>query len=98
MRTSAEPARARGATCWMVDSASLVSVLVTDWTTTGASDPTRMPPMLTVTAWRRWIDGMGSFYQWNARKRSWKGGWRYVCPATPVRAKFFVGITQNIAV
>ena len=22
-----------------------------------------MPPMLTVTAWRRWIDGMCSFYQ-----------------------------------
>src|ERR1700761_7036690 len=63
MRTSSEPARAREATCWIVDSTSAVSVLVIDWTTTGASDPTRMPPMLTVTAWRRWIAGMCSFYQ-----------------------------------
>ena len=44
-------------------STSAVSVLVIDWTTTGASEPTRMLPMLTVTAWRRWIDGMCSFYQ-----------------------------------
>src|SRR6185437_10659934 len=68
MRTSSEPARAREATCWTVDSTSAVSVLVIDWTTTGASDPTRMPPILTVTAWRRWMDGMCSFYQWNRSK------------------------------
>src|SRR6185437_10269617 len=72
MRTSSEPARAREAICWMVDSTSAVSVLVIDWTTTGASDPTRMPPMLTVTARRRWIDGMCSFYQSGRVKPRWQ--------------------------
>src|ERR1700744_683323 len=57
-RTSSEPARARAATCCTVDSMSAVSVLVIDWTTTGASDPTRMPPTLTVTALRRWRGGI----------------------------------------
>src|SRR5579862_604377 len=39
MRTSSEPARHRSATWCAVDSASAVSVLVIDWTTTGAPPP-----------------------------------------------------------
>jgi hypothetical protein len=35
-----------------------VSVLVIDCTTTGASLPTRTPPMVTVTAFLRWILAM----------------------------------------
>ena len=58
MRTISEPARARAAICWMVDSTSAVSVLVMDWTTTGADDPTRTPPILTVTDLRREMEGI----------------------------------------
>src|SRR5438270_6794143 len=54
-RTSSEPARASAATCCTVEDTSAVSVLVIDCTTTGASLPTRTPPILTVTAFLRWI-------------------------------------------
>jgi hypothetical protein len=37
---------------------SAVSVLVIDWTTTGEPEPTRMLPMVTGTALRRWITGI----------------------------------------
>src|SRR6266576_3848628 len=48
-RTSCEPACARRATWIAVPSASAVSVLVIDWTTTGCADPTRTPPTSTET-------------------------------------------------
>src|ERR1700712_5316495 len=67
MRTISEPARAREAICWTVESTSAESVLVIDWTTTGASDPTRTPPMLQVTERRRVISGIGFLrlvYHW----------------------------------
>src|SRR5436190_5022499 len=57
-RTSSEPARARAATCCTVEGTSAVSVLVIDCTTTGASLPTRTAPILTVTAFLRWIVAM----------------------------------------
>ena len=44
-RTSSDPARARAATCLTVEGMSAVSVLVIDCTTTGASLPTRTPPI-----------------------------------------------------
>ena len=53
MRTSSEPAWASCATWMAVASASAVSVFVIDCTTTGWSDPTGMPPTVTVTLWRR---------------------------------------------
>ena len=59
-RTSSEPARARAAICWTVDSMSAVSVLVIDWTTTGAEEPVRMPPMLTVGVGLRVMGGIGA--------------------------------------
>src|SRR5579863_2402030 len=49
MRTSSEPARASAATCFAVASASAVSVLVIDCTTTGAPPPTVTLPTLTAT-------------------------------------------------
>src|SRR5437660_11643405 len=57
-RTSSDPARAKSATCCTVEGTSAVSVLVIDCTTTGASLPTRTPPILTVTAFLRWILAM----------------------------------------
>ncbi len=48
-RTSSDPAVASAATCWIVPCTSAVSVLVMDCTTTGAEDPTRTFPTLTVT-------------------------------------------------
>src|ERR1700722_8342203 len=59
-RTISEPARASAATCCTVLSTSAVSVFVIDCTTTGASEPTRTPPILTVTARRRCISGINS--------------------------------------
>src|SRR5271156_1324537 len=52
-RTSSEPALASAATCWMVPCTSAVSVLVMDWTTTGAEDPTRTFPTKTVVDFLR---------------------------------------------
>src|SRR6478672_7761238 len=52
-RTSCEPACARRATWIAVPSASAVSVLVIDWTTTGWAEPTRTPPTSTLTVGRR---------------------------------------------
>src|SRR6478752_1584511 len=52
-RTSCEPACARRATWIAVASASAVSVLVIDWTTTGWAEPTRTPPTSTLTVGRR---------------------------------------------
>src|SRR6476646_1335889 len=52
-RTSCEPACARRTTWIAVPSASAVSVLVIDWTTTGWEDPTRTPPTSTLTVGRR---------------------------------------------
>ena len=49
MRTTSEPARQRSNTCRAVDSASAVSVLVIDWTTTGAPPPMRTLPTGTCT-------------------------------------------------
>ncbi len=40
-------------TCWAVEAASAVSVLVIDCTTTGASEPTRTPPTTAVTVFLR---------------------------------------------
>src|SRR5882724_7433313 len=57
-RTISEPARASAATCWTVLSTSAVSVFVIDCTTTGASEPTQIPPIFTVTARRRCISGI----------------------------------------
>src|SRR3954453_5914144 len=48
-RTSCDPAWASRATWIAVPSASAVSVLVIDWTTTGCADPTRTPPTSTLT-------------------------------------------------
>ena len=48
-RTSCEPACARRATWIAVASASAVSVLVIDWTTTGWAAPTSTPPTSTLT-------------------------------------------------
>src|SRR6202171_5437244 len=50
MRTSSEPARASSATWRAVASASAVSVLVIDCTTTGAPPPTTIAPTRTATA------------------------------------------------
>src|SRR5438477_7282454 len=47
MRTISEPARAKSATCFAVASASAVSVLVIDCTTTGAPPPTVTLPTVT---------------------------------------------------
>src|SRR5271163_641991 len=47
MRTSSLPARARAATCAIVDSTSAVSVLVIDCTTIGAPAPTATLPTMT---------------------------------------------------
>src|SRR5690349_9509380 len=53
MRTISEPARASCMTCFTVASISAVSVLVMDWTTTGAPPPTMTPPTLTPTDFLR---------------------------------------------
>src|SRR5215472_4511678 len=53
MRTISEPARAKAATCFAVPSASAVSVLVIDCTTTGAPPPTVTWPTRTETVLRR---------------------------------------------
>ena len=58
IRTISDPARASAAICWTVLSMSAVSVLVIDCTTTGASDPTTTPPMLTFAALLRVICGI----------------------------------------
>ena len=47
MRTSSDPAAANLATWSEVVTGSAVSVLVMDWTTTGAPPPTITPPTLT---------------------------------------------------
>src|SRR5215218_1921884 len=52
-RTSWDPAWASRATWIAVASASAVSVLVIDWTTTGWAEPTRTPPTSTETVGRR---------------------------------------------
>ena len=52
-RTSSEPARTSAATCSTVAATSAVSVLVIDWTTTGAPPPTCTSPTMTGTVWRR---------------------------------------------
>ena len=52
-RTSCEPARASAATWNAVPSASAVSVLVIDCTTTGCAEPTGTPSMNAVGVWRR---------------------------------------------
>ena len=52
-RTSCEPAWASRATWIAVASASAVSVLVIDWTTTGWAEPTMTPPTSTETVGRR---------------------------------------------
>ena len=52
-RTSCEPAWASRATWIAVASASAVSVLVIDWTTTGWAEPTSTPPTSTETVGRR---------------------------------------------
>src|SRR5688572_7738633 len=52
-RTSCDPAWASRATWIAVASASAVSVLVMDWTTTGWALPTRTPPTSTLTVGRR---------------------------------------------
>jgi hypothetical protein len=52
-RTISEPARQSCATWRAVDSTSAVSVLVIDCTTTGASPPTRTPPISTCRVRRR---------------------------------------------
>ena len=49
IRTISEPARASCITCLTVASISAVSVLVIDWTTTGAPPPTITPPTSTPT-------------------------------------------------
>ena len=49
MRTISEPALPSAATCATVPSTSAVSVLVIDWTTTGAPPPTITPPTSTPT-------------------------------------------------
>src|SRR5438105_12378916 len=59
-RTSSEPARASAAICVTEDCTSAVSVFVIDWTTTGASEPTRTPPTFTVTDCLRRISAMGN--------------------------------------
>ena len=53
MRTSSLPAWASAATWSAVASASAVSVLVMDWTTMGAAEPTATPPTSTLGVWRR---------------------------------------------
>ena len=52
-RTSSEPASASSRTWRAVASTSAVSVLVIDWTTTGAPPPTVTAPMRTATVLRR---------------------------------------------
>src|SRR5262245_59252009 len=52
-RTSWDPARASATTCAAVPAASAVSVLVIDWTTTGAAEPTCTPPIQVLTVRRR---------------------------------------------
>src|ERR1700679_1140307 len=52
-RTSSDPAVASAATCWTVPCTSAVSVLVMDCTTTGAEEPTRTFPTLTVVDFLR---------------------------------------------
>src|ERR1700728_4044909 len=54
-RTSSEPAWASSRHCFVVAATSAVSVLVIDWTTTGAPPPTWIFPTLTPTVlWRFW--------------------------------------------
>src|SRR6266567_5835000 len=48
-RTISEPASASSKVCFRVDSTSAVSVLVMDWTTTGAPPPTVTLPTWTAT-------------------------------------------------
>src|SRR6185437_15001780 len=55
---NSEPARASAATCVIVPEISAVSVLVIDWTTTGASLPTFTFPIRTVAVFLRVISGM----------------------------------------
>src|SRR5260221_2356869 len=57
MRTSSEPARASASTCRTVASASSVSVVVSDCTTTGAPAPMRTSSTET---WREILRFMGS--------------------------------------
>ena len=53
IRTFCDPASKSSATCCAVAAASAVSVLVIDWTTTGAAEPTATPRTRTVTVGRR---------------------------------------------
>ena len=71
-RTSSDPARARAATCFTVEGMSAVSVLVIDCTTTGASLPTRTPPIEAVTVFLRCIWAMGSSILPCGKMWSWK--------------------------
>jgi len=64
MRTSSEPARHNCAICCAVAAISLVSVLVIDCTTTGASPPTVTAPICTGKVARR---GAGPTWSGSAR-------------------------------
>jgi hypothetical protein len=54
MRTNSDPASASSMHCVAVESASSVSVLVIDCTTTGAPPPTCTPPTMTGIVSLRW--------------------------------------------
>jgi hypothetical protein len=60
-RTTSLPARASAATCLIVPGISAVSVLVMDCTITGASLPTRTPPIDAVNVFLRIISAIGIF-------------------------------------
>ena len=51
IRTSSDPASASSMHCVAVPRASAVSVIVIDWTTTGAPPPTVTDPTFTGTVW-----------------------------------------------
>src|SRR5207247_10070966 len=58
-RTISDPASASSMHCRAVAAASAVSVIVIDWTTTGAPPPTRTRPTLTpAVLWRRAVVGI----------------------------------------
>src|SRR5437016_6251924 len=67
MRTISEPARAAAATGLAVPSASAVSVLVIDCTTTGAPPPTFTLPTCTGTDWRRSSGAADGVMNWLLR-------------------------------
>src|SRR5215207_4232737 len=57
-RTISDPASASSMHCCAVDAASAVSVIVIDWTTTGAPPPTWTRPTLTPTVLWSFTNGM----------------------------------------